>query len=74
MRLIKSILAFFNPADMSKKSGKEIIFYTTSTGRIFVKEDEFLRSNRVQRMIQKLLNSRLYKDIKDEESRTAAHR
>lgn len=74
MALIKWILAFFDPTDMSKKSDNEVTFYTTSTGRIFVKEDEFLRTNRVQRMIQKLLNSRLYKDIKNEESKATAAR
>jgi hypothetical protein len=68
------ILGFFNPTYMSKKSQDEIIFYSTSTGRVFVKEDEFLRTDRVKKMIQKLLASRLYRDIKEQESKFVANR
>jgi hypothetical protein len=74
MRLNKWLSTLFNPTDMSRKSDNEIIFYATSTGRTFVKADEFLRTTRVQNMIRKFMDSRLYKEIKEKESKAAARR
>lgn len=71
--IVDRLITFFNPTNMSKESTKEITFYSTSTGRVFVKEGEFLRTNRVKKMIQKLLASRLYKEIKDQESKFVAN-
>ena len=43
--------------------------HATSTGRLYIDENEFFKTPKVRRMIEKLLNSSLYKEIKANEAR-----
>jgi hypothetical protein len=65
--LLKSISELLTPMNMSKKSSEEIIFYSTSNGRVFIKPEEFLQTTRVKKMIKRLLTSKLYRDIKSKQ-------
>ena len=47
----------------------QVPFHATSTGRLYIKEEEFFRTPKIRRMIDKLLNSSLYKEIKASEAR-----
>jgi hypothetical protein len=42
----------------------EINFHASSTGRLYIKEDEFFKTAKVKDMIKKLLESSIYKNIK----------
>jgi hypothetical protein len=53
---------------MDNKSD-QIPRHATSTGRIYIDENEFFRTPKIRRMIEKLLNSSLYKEIKATEAR-----
>jgi len=53
---------------MNDKSD-QIPFHATSTGRLYIKEEEFFRTPKVRRMIDKLLGSSLYKEIKANEAK-----
>lgn len=57
---------------MSKKSEGQIQFHSSSTGRLFIKGEEFFKTKKVQAMIKKLLESSIYKQIKDDQ-RVNAH-
>lgn len=56
-------LHFLTPKDMSKKDD-QIKFHATSTGRLYIKEEEFFRTSKVRNLINKLLGSSIYKDLK----------
>jgi len=43
--------------------------HVTSEGRIYIDENEFFRHPKIRRMIEKMLNSSLYKEIKATEAR-----
>jgi hypothetical protein len=53
---------------MSDKS-EQIQFHASSTGRLYIKEEEFFRSTKVRKMIDKLLGSSLYKEIKENQGK-----
>jgi hypothetical protein len=42
----------------------EINFHASSTGRLYIKENEFFKTTKVKKQIEKLLESSIYKDIK----------
>ena len=60
------MLTNFN--DMNDKND-QIPFHATSTGRLYINENEFFKTPKVRRMIDKLLNSSLYKEIKASEAK-----
>jgi len=47
----------------------QVRVHATSTGRLYIVEEEFFRVPKVRRMIDKLLKSSLYKEIKESEAR-----
>ncbi len=47
-------------------SDKEIVFHASSTGRLYIKGDEFFKSKKVQALIDKLRSSSIYKHLKEE--------
>lgn len=61
---LNKIRTYLTPADMSKETD-QIKFYASATGRSFIKEDEFFRTKKVKMMITKLLNSTVYRQIKN---------
>jgi hypothetical protein len=61
----RPLLTNFN--DMNGKD--QIPRHATSTGRLYIDENEFFKTPKVRRMIEKLLNSSLYKEIKANEAR-----
>jgi hypothetical protein len=57
---------------MSNKKDK-VRFHASSTGRLYIKEDEFFKTSKVKGIIKKLLNSSIYKDIKKRETPNVSH-
>jgi hypothetical protein len=57
---------------MSNKAD-QVQFHATSTGRLFIKEEEFFKTSKVKKLINKLLNSSIYKDIKEGKSKLIQH-
>jgi hypothetical protein len=53
---------------MSDKSD-QIPFHASSTGRLYIKEEEFFKAAKVRKMIDKLLGSSLYKEIKENQGK-----
>jgi hypothetical protein len=53
---------------MNDKSD-QIPRHATSTGRLYIDENEFFKTPKIRRMIDKLLKSSLYKEIKANEVR-----
>jgi hypothetical protein len=51
----------------------QVQFHASSTGRLYIKEDEFFKTSKVKSIIKKLLNSSIYKDIKEKESPNVSH-
>jgi hypothetical protein len=52
----------------------QVPFHASSTGRLYIKEEEFFRSSKVKKMIDKLLGSSLYKEIKENQAKVSANR
>jgi len=48
---------------------EKIRVHATSEGRLYIDENEFFRNPKIRRMIEKMLNSSLYKEIKTTEAR-----
>lgn len=69
---LKSLLKFIIPANMSDKND-QVQFHASSTGRLYIKEDEFFKTSKVKGIIKKLLNSSIYKDIKKKETPNVSH-
>jgi hypothetical protein len=69
---LKSLLKFIIPATMSDKND-QVQFHASSTGRLYIKEDEFFKTSKVKGIIRKLLNSSIYKDIKKKETPNVSH-
>lgn len=44
-------------------------FHASSTGRLYIKEEEFFRTAKVRKMIDKLLGSSLYREIKENQGK-----
>jgi|GEM_PF-5785869 hypothetical protein len=57
--------------NMSKKTD-QIRFHSTSTGRLYLKEEELIKTAKFKNLINQLLESPLYKRIKDKTRTTAA--
>jgi hypothetical protein len=47
---------------------EEINFHASSTGRLYIKENEFFKTAKVRKQIEKLMESSIYKDIKGKNS------
>ncbi len=53
---------------MSKESSDEkVIFHASSTGRLYIKGDEFFKSKKVQSLIDKLRSSSIYRHLKEQQ-------
>ncbi len=50
----------------------EIQFHASSTGRLYIKEDEFLKTSKIKKVVSKLLESSIYKDIKKNQVKAKA--
>ena len=50
---------------MSGKS-EDVKFRASASGRLYIKEEEFFRSEKVKSIVQRLLQSPIYKQIKEE--------
>lgn len=55
---------------MSDKSD-QVQFHASSTGRLYIKEEEFFKTSKIRRMVDKLLHSSIYKDIKEKQSKVS---
>jgi hypothetical protein len=60
---VKKLFRLKNPTVMPDKND-QIQFHASSTGRLFIKEEEFFKTSKVKRLIQQLLDSSIYKDLK----------
>jgi|GEM_PF-4611976 len=53
---------------MSKDSSDhKIVFHASSTGRLFIKGEEFFKASKIKLMLERLRESSIYKHIKEEQ-------
>ena len=56
------------PTNIMSKNFESIKSHASSDGRLYIKEEEFFRSEKVKNLIRLLLKSSIYQQIKERES------